>query len=215
LSRVVHLGLQRDLDRRIPSVRALLEKLDAFAGGSDRVVAAQLVGLTEPQRGELAVKVSSSDSAARRVAAVSKSTALEPSVQETFAAPNLSRSAKDRATRDASTGAGKGTMLGVAVLSAAIAGGSAYFFARGREPAAPIASSAAPTVAASVQVLPADARVSTPAGAVPVSGGVATLRGKPGEALSVTVQHGPASKTFSVSLGSDGIATPGRLVLTP
>jgi hypothetical protein len=119
--------------------------------------------------------------------------------------------------RDASSGAGKGTLLGVAVLSAAIAGGSAYFFARGRAPAAaPSAPSGAATiVVASVQVVPADARVSTAAGPVPVASGIATLRGNPGETLSVTVQHGAASKTFSVSLGSDGIATPGRLVLTP
>lgn len=48
---------------------------------------------------------------------------------------------------------------------------------------------------------------------LPVVAGIATLRGLPGETLNVTVQQGAASKTFSVSLGSDGIATPGRLVL--
>jgi eukaryotic-like serine/threonine-protein kinase len=214
LSRVVHRGLERDPGKRIPSVRALLEELDAFAGGSDRVVAAQLVGLTEQQRGELSLIASRSDSAARALNEPGKS--AKPSVQEIASSPSLSRNAKDRAVRDASAGAGKGTLLGVAVLSAAIAGGSAYFFARGRAPALTVAPSGeAATVAASVQVVPADARVSTAAGAVPVAGGIATLRGKPGETLSVTVQHGPASKTFSVSLGSDGIATPGRLVLTP
>ena len=216
LSRVVHLGLERDPDKRIPSVRALLEKLDAFTGGSNRVVAAQLVGLTEAQRGELAVKVSLSDSAARRLAEIGKNTAPKPAAQEIGTSPALSRNAKDRASRDASSGVGKGTVLGVALLSATIAGGTAYFFARGQEPAPPIASfGAAPAIAANVQVVPADARVSTAAGVVPVAGGIATLRGKPGETLSVTVQHGPASRTFSVSLGSDGIATPGRLVLTP
>jgi hypothetical protein len=107
-------------------------------------------------------------------------------------------------------------MLGVALLSAAVAGGSAYFFAaRGRAPAAGPPTSATAPVAANVQILPPDAQVSTAAGAVPVVGGVATLRGSPGQTLSVTVQHGSSSKTFSVSLGSDGIATPGRLVLTP
>ena len=39
------------------------------------------------------------------------------------------------------------------------------------------------------------------------------VRGQAGETLNVTVQHGTNSKTFSVSLGSDGIATPGRLIL--
>jgi serine/threonine protein kinase len=213
LSRVVHHGLERDPDKRIPSVRALIEQLDAFTGGSDRVVAAQLTGLTEEQRGELTVKVNLSDSAARRMAELGTNIAPKPATQEIGLAQGVSRNAKDRAARDTSSGASKSAMLGVALLSAAIAGGSAYFFARGSAPV--VSSGTAAPVAASVQVVPAEARVSTAAGSVPVVGGTATLRGKPGETLSVTVQHGPASKTFSVSLGSDGIATPGRLVLTP
>jgi hypothetical protein len=48
-----------------------------------------------------------------------------------------------------------------------------------------------------------------------VVNGEATLHGRVGEALTVTLQQGAASRTFSVSLGSDGIATPGRLVLAP
>jgi serine/threonine protein kinase len=213
LSRVVHHGLERDPDKRIPSVRALIEQLDAFTGGSDRVVAAQLTGLTEEQRGELTVKVNLSDSAARRMAELGTNIAPKPATQEIGLAQGVSRNAKDRAARDTSSGASKSAMLGVALLSAAIAGGSAYFFARGSAPV--VSSGTAAAIAASVQVVPAEARVSTAAGSVPVVGGTATLRGKPGETLSVTVQHGPASKTFSVSLGSDGIATPGRLVLTP
>jgi hypothetical protein len=108
-------------------------------------------------------------------------------------------------------------MLGVALLSAAVAGGTAYFFARGNNGSAPLATSAAAQaaspIAASVQVVPADARVVTRDGVLPVVAGITTLRGLPGETLNVTVQQGAASKTFSVSLGSDGIATPGRLVL--
>jgi hypothetical protein len=50
-------------------------------------------------------------------------------------------------------------------------------------------------------------------GMIPVVAGVATLHGRAGETLNVTVQQGAVSKTFSVSLGSDGIATPARLVL--
>lgn len=215
LARLVHRGLDRDLDKRLPSVRALIEKLDAFTGGSDRVVAAQLTGLTEQQRGELALEASSADSVSRRAAEL-RDSAPKPAVQEIGSSPSLRRNAGDRAVRDTNSGVSKGALLGVAVFSAAIAGGSAYFFARGGAPAAPgVPSSAAAAIAASVQVVPADAQVSTAAGSVPVAGGIATLRGKPGETLSVTVQHGPASKTFSVSLGSDGIATPGRLVLAP
>jgi hypothetical protein len=110
-------------------------------------------------------------------------------------------------------------MLGVAVLSALVAGGSAYYFARGHSQPAPappsVASPAPGLVTARIQILPPDARVSTPSGAVPVAGGIATLQGKAGESVSVTLQLGSTSKTFSVSLGSDGIASPSRLVITP
>jgi serine/threonine protein kinase len=221
LSRVVHRGLERDPDKRTPTVRALLEQLDAFAGGSDRIVTSQLVGLTEEQRGELTLKVSLTDSAARRIAQLGKNLPQKPIVKQNIATASTSGgSAHERASgrrSSAGSGASKGAMLGVALLSAAVAGGSAYFFARGRAPqATPAAATAAiAAVAANVRITPADARVSTPSGAVPVVGGVATLRGKPGETLSVTVEHGTSSKTFSVSLGSDGIATPGRLVLAP
>jgi hypothetical protein len=105
-------------------------------------------------------------------------------------------------------------MLAVALVSAIIAGGTAYYFARSRsaDPAA-ASSAAARSLSVTVQVVPADARVVTRDGVLPVVGGVATLRGQAGETLNVTVQHGTGSKTFAVSLGSDGIATPGRLVL--
>jgi hypothetical protein len=48
---------------------------------------------------------------------------------------------------------------------------------------------------------------------IPVVAGIATLHGQAGETLNVTVQQGAVSKTFSVSLGRDGVATPGRLIL--
>jgi serine/threonine protein kinase len=219
LARVVHRGLERDPDKRTPSVRALIEQLDTFAGGSDRIVTSQLVGLTEQQRGELTLKVSLSDSAARRIADLGKNLAAKPIVKQNIgAASTIGGSAQERTVERRSNsgggGASKLAMLAVALLSAAVAGGSAYFFARGHAAPAPVAP-ATDAVVASVQVTPPDARVSTPTGAVPVAGGVATLRGKAGETLSVTVQHGTSSKTFLVSLGSDGIATPGRLVLSP
>jgi hypothetical protein len=110
-------------------------------------------------------------------------------------------------------GASKGAMLGVALLSAAIAGGSAYYFARDRGAAATAPLPAPSALEANVQVVPADARVVTRDGLIPLVAGVATLHGQAGETLNVTVQRGAMSKTFSVSLGRDGVATPGRLVL--
>jgi hypothetical protein len=105
-------------------------------------------------------------------------------------------------------------MLLVALASAAIAGGSAYFLARAHVEQPSSTAPAEPSIiTASVQIVPGQARVTTHDGVVPVVAGVAQLRGQAGQTLSVTVQHGPASKTFAVSLGSDGIATPGRLVL--
>jgi serine/threonine protein kinase len=216
LARVVHRGLERDPDKRTPTVRALIEQLDAFAGGSDRLVTTQLSGLTEQQRGELTLKVGSSDSAAHRIADLGKNLAPKlapkPIVKQDIGTASTTKGRAVERNRPGA-GASKGAMLGVALLSAAVAGGSAYFFARGAAFQAPAAGTSA--IAATVQVTPTDASVSTPHGPVPVANGTATLRGKPGETLSVTVQHGTSSKTFSVSLGSDGVATPGRLVLAP
>jgi hypothetical protein len=104
-------------------------------------------------------------------------------------------------------------MLGVALLSAAVAGGAAYFLARSSSPQPAPAVPSAAVVTAHVQIVPADARVITRDGVVPVVDGAATLRGQAGETLSVTLQRGAVGKAFSVSLGSDGIATPGRLIL--
>jgi hypothetical protein len=194
-------------------VRALIEQLDAFAGGSDRIVMSQLHGLSEEQRGELSLKVSLSDSAARRLAELGKSPGQKP-VKEVVAGATIEAKARQPRAEPASGGASKSAMLGVAVLSAALAGGSAYYFARGRGASAPAAPSAATSsIEARVQVVPADARVVTRDGMIPVVAGVATLHGQAGETLNVTVQQGAISKTFSVSLGSDGIATPGRLAL--
>ena len=213
LSRVVHRGLERDPEKRTPSVRALIQELDAFAGGSDRIVMGQLRGLSEEQRGELSLKVSLSDSAARRMADLGRSPSPKPAKAVVASAP-IESSARPRRAQPSSLGASKSAMLGVAVLSAAIAGGSAYYLARGRDAPAPTAPLPAPSaLEASVQVVPANARVVTRDGMIPVVAGVATLHGQAGETLNVTVQQGAVSKTFSVSLGSDGIATPGRLVL--
>jgi serine/threonine-protein kinase len=212
LSRVVHGGLERDPEKRTPSARALIERLDAFSGGSDRIVMSQLRGLSEEQRGELSLKVSLSDGAAHHLAELGKSPNLEP-VKEVVAGTTIEGGSRRRRP-STSLGASKSAMLGVAVLSAAIAGGSAYYFARGRGATAPMAPLPGPSaLQASVQVVPADARVVTRDGMIPVVAGIATLHGQAGETLNVTVQQGAVSKTFSVSLGRDGVATPGRLIL--
>ncbi len=215
LSRVVHRGLEREPDRRTPTVRALLEQLDAFAGGSDRIVMSQLVGLTEDQRGELTLRVSLSDSAARRIASLAKDLGQKPAtvtVPRTGASGAGAPSRSSRAV--AAGGPSKGAMVAVALISAAVAGGSAFYLARGSSsPAAPAPATA--RTSASIQVVPEDATVTLRGVTVPVVAGRASVDGEPGETLSVTVQHGSASKTFAVSLGSDGIATPGRLVLVP
>jgi serine/threonine protein kinase len=54
LARLVHRGLERDLDHRTPSMQAFIAALEVFSGGSDRVTSEQLVGLTDEHRAVLA-----------------------------------------------------------------------------------------------------------------------------------------------------------------
>ena len=68
LARVVHRGLERDPDLRPNSVRAFVESLSVFSGGTDRVQKSQLVALTMAQRGSLQLKVNISASAAAGLA---------------------------------------------------------------------------------------------------------------------------------------------------
>ena len=68
LARVVHRGLERDPNLRPGSVRAFIESLSVFSGGSDRVQQSQLVALTMAERGALQVKVNISASAAAGMA---------------------------------------------------------------------------------------------------------------------------------------------------
>jgi serine/threonine protein kinase len=58
LARVVHKALERDLQQRTASMQSLIGALELFTGGSDRVVASELVGLTDEQKDELARKSS-------------------------------------------------------------------------------------------------------------------------------------------------------------
>jgi hypothetical protein len=158
-----------------------------------------------------------SDSAARRIADLGKNLGQKPSIRpkDVGATSTIGGSAHERRVEPhASSGSSKTTMLAVAVLSAAVAGGSAYYFARGSG-AAPSVTASVPFVTASVAVVPAEAKVSTADGPLSVVNGSATLRGRPGETLNVTVEHQGTVKTFAVSLGSDGIASPTRLVLSP
>jgi len=68
LARVVHRGLERDPELRLSSMRALIESLSVFSGGTDRVQKAQLVAMTAAERGALQVKVNISASAAAGMA---------------------------------------------------------------------------------------------------------------------------------------------------
>ncbi|MET0791454.1 MAG: protein kinase, partial [Polyangiaceae bacterium] len=68
LARVVHRGLERDPNMRPSSVRAFIESLSPFSGGTDRVQKNQLVALTDAARGALQVKVNISASAAAGMA---------------------------------------------------------------------------------------------------------------------------------------------------
>ncbi|HKY39491.1 MAG TPA: serine/threonine-protein kinase [Polyangiaceae bacterium] len=214
LARVVMRGLERDPEKRTPSARALIEAIEIFGGNSDRLVMSQLVGLTEEQRGELTLRVNLSDSAARRIADLGKNLGQKAQVIEIGSVSTIAASSRSVA-RPGAGGSGKGAMVAVAVLSAAIAGGTAYYFAHGAPAEAPpvAAASASAAVNARIQVVPADARVITRHGVLPIVEGEVVLRGQAGDTVNVTVSQGAISKTFAVSLGSDGIATPGRLVL--
>jgi serine/threonine protein kinase len=68
LARVVHRGLERDPNLRPSSVRAFIQSLSVFSGGSDRVQKSQLVAMTMAERGALQVKVNISASAAAGMA---------------------------------------------------------------------------------------------------------------------------------------------------
>jgi serine/threonine-protein kinase len=56
LARIVHKALERDLNQRTASMHAFIAALELFAGGSERVSAKDLVGLTDDQRLELTRK---------------------------------------------------------------------------------------------------------------------------------------------------------------
>ena len=56
LARVVHKALERNIEQRTASMQSLIGALELFAGGSDRVLASELVGLTDQQKDELARK---------------------------------------------------------------------------------------------------------------------------------------------------------------
>jgi serine/threonine-protein kinase len=210
LCQAVHRALERDPKNRTQTVRAFIEDIEVFSGRTDRVVMSQLVGLTESQRSELTLKASLSQAAAQRAASPSQPSKPPQIELEIAATSTIGGDKKPRAKERSGSGS---AMLAVALLSAALAGGSAYYFARhsgAPEPAAPVTIT---NVLARVQIEPSDATVITPEGNVPVLAGEVVLRGRAGETLRVTLQRGPASKTFSVSLGSDGLASPARLSL--
>jgi serine/threonine-protein kinase len=68
LTRAVHRGLERDPNLRPGSVRAFIESVSPFSGGTERVQKTQLVALTDAARGALQLKVNISASAAAGMA---------------------------------------------------------------------------------------------------------------------------------------------------
>jgi serine/threonine protein kinase len=89
LARLVHRGLERDLAHRTPSMQAFIAALEVFAGGSDRVTAEQLVGLTDEHR-EILARRAGTLSSGRPLEALSQSGAsgaqrLTPSLAVTRA----------------------------------------------------------------------------------------------------------------------------------
>jgi eukaryotic-like serine/threonine-protein kinase len=231
LALIVHQALQRDPNQRWASLEDMAEALRPFSGGDERLDAARIRSVTVERRRLVAaradlkqappqtsrpspplVEIDRSESAAQRRAEPSNNPSPK-AVKQVVASATIAGGSRRRRAASSSLGASKRAMLGVAVLSAAIAGGSAYYFARdrGAPPTAPLPAPS--TLEANVQVVPADARVVTRDGMIPVVAGFVTLRGRAGETLNVTVQQGAVSKTFSVSLGRDGVAIPGRLVL--
>jgi hypothetical protein len=65
LGRVVHKALERDLMQRTASMQSFISALELFAGGSDRMSAAELVGLDDERKQEL-LRKSGAPAIARR-----------------------------------------------------------------------------------------------------------------------------------------------------
>ncbi len=99
LARVVHKGLERDLQQRTPNMHALIASLELFSGGSDRVHADQLTGLDDARRAELLRQKSGENrpsTGARPAARASNPTVLSPP--------------------EKSSGGGKGWLVGLVLL---------------------------------------------------------------------------------------------------
>ncbi len=114
LARVVHRGLERDPNARPSSVRAFIESLSPFTGGTDRVLKSQLVALTDAARGALQVKVNISASAAAGMANLARGgrggTSLPP------------ERASQQRRASARPGAGTNSWLMVALLIVVVGG---------------------------------------------------------------------------------------------
>jgi serine/threonine protein kinase len=116
LARLVHRGLERDLTHRTPSMQAFIAALEVFAGGSDRVTAEQLVGLTDEHREVLA----------RRAGTLSSGRPLEPLSQSGTSGahrlpPHLALTRPSILPKANPTGWIIGVVLAIAAALAAIA----------------------------------------------------------------------------------------------
>jgi serine/threonine protein kinase len=125
LARVVHKGLERDVNQRTPSMQAFIAALDVFSGGTDRVTSDQLVGLSEEHR-EVLVRKSGSSLSPRPIT-------LDPQTQPATGRVNLPPPAPLLVTTRTSGTPNSSTntvLIGVVLVAIAAAIGAAAAFLR-------------------------------------------------------------------------------------
>jgi serine/threonine protein kinase len=121
LARLVHRGLDRDVSHRTPSMQAFIAALEVFSGGSDRITAEQLVGLTDEHREVLVKRAGTSLTSGRPLESPSQSGASGQSVTRATAPP-LHVVARPSAVPASSSKAWIiGVVLAIAAAGAAIA----------------------------------------------------------------------------------------------
>ncbi|HEV8547569.1 MAG TPA: serine/threonine-protein kinase, partial [Polyangiaceae bacterium] len=127
LGRIVHRGLERDLERRTPSMQAFIAALELFSGGSDRVNSEQLVGLTDEHRDVLARRAGTlMTSRAPGGANASGVRTLTAATSPIHGATRTSARAGTVATEPSS----RGLVIGIVVALVLIAAGAAAVFLR-------------------------------------------------------------------------------------
>jgi len=119
LARIVHRGLERDVEKRTPSMQAFIAALEVFSGGSDRVSSEQLVGMSDEHREVLA----------RR--ATTLVSARPGESQNSATRPNLAPPAPFHAVpANATTESSRGIVIGVVLTLVVLAATAAALFLR-------------------------------------------------------------------------------------